>query len=710
MSNIMLTEERSENIVFMVTFVAIIIAIILRYIIYITYKTHNYIPSFDYVLIATSLPFIIMLISIFFTKSLLNRKIYKPIIIFKTLLILVAYYIVLYKIDYSILYQYNPEKYNIYSSFYTIFLSCIIFLLIFLYTKRPHIFSKYIKIFFSFWIVVISFIMGYFVIFNDWNYYNQNALNFQVVLSPIVEAYFGKTITVNWEAQYGLYAHFMQPILELMGGISILNVTIIFAMILFLTLILFGFGIYRIIKNKVLAFIVFISVTYITFFAFSLWPYELYFQVFPIRLIFPAYALYAITTILNGETNKYTLFIHAFILSLGIIWNFDFGFPSLFAYVSTQVFILLNSDLKHKTFNSIKLLIYYLSILILALLVFAVYIKARNGVYPEYLNTFISYKYFIHEKYSLLEYGKMWMIVFVIYFFGLSNSAIQLINKNKSSINIVIFFLTILGLSIFAYHAVRYPDQVLGVVAFPAIIIAAIYTDKLLHYYSNFSIKEMSFYNMHSLIILLGLLSFFSFIGASFLTNFYYNTAIKNRALIHEYYPPNPNNLNQLWDEPHQGNGRYATRNVLMKDIANGNKNNLVPPWIERVDKLHDFFNDRKISPHGIIIFSQWDAYLHMKLNTGASPLNIINSYHMSVSKPWDNVIDFIVNKKTNYIILDTDAMLIKSDSKWQAMIEALNKNYFIIDRIKVRDAYYDGWKPCELIIYSKSPISNNFE
>ena len=186
---------------------------------------------------------------------------------------------------------------------------------------------------------------------------------------------FGKGIWINQMSQYGGYPYFFEPILKVIG-LSIVNITSIYALLMLASLSLFAYSLYKIIDNKVLLVCGFIGYLFIHFFSASLWPYELYLQYYPTRTLFPAICLFLGYHYLKKPSVKFYL-ISISILTLGLIWCIDTGIFALFAFLAATLYHILSSEDKNitKIKNIAYHFIYAVLAIILTLSLFALYTK-----------------------------------------------------------------------------------------------------------------------------------------------------------------------------------------------------------------------------------------------------------------------------------------------------------------------------------------------
>ena len=157
-----------------------------------------------------------------------------------------------------------------------------------------------------------------------------------------------------------------------------------------------------------------------------------------------------------------------------------------------------------------------------------------------------------------------------------------------------------------------------------------------------------------------------------------------------------------MW-EIHGTTGEMSVTYIYMSDYIKDNT--ITPSWIDRKEKIQNFFYKYDISNEvKIIIFSMWDSYLYMKLNL-KSPLSIANAYHIIPTNQKEEVIKYILDGGADWIILDTDPFLAHGFyglNYWLSMPSIIESTYHKVDSVPVMDNYLNGWKKAELVIYQK--------
>jgi hypothetical protein len=688
--------EQKLSRLLLVSLIFLIIAILCGHLIRNLTLINNYLslPIKDYIITTLVTGSLIFIVNHFYFRKLviLNKPI--NIIIIWSFFFLFLLFLINFA-DLEIFYKWAPFKFQIYKSvsthLFALAVTLVIFYFQFFYKNKNFFSNKY-----SFFIIlIISIYLSIFLIINEFHRYNQNALNFQVLINPIVQVYLGKSSFLHFHAQYGHYGEFIGLILKPFY-LSVFKITIIFSLLFFISLICNGYFLCKIIKHKSLILIGFVFYIYIHLFASSIWPAELYYQYFPLRIIFPSLTiLFSYLYFIKPSSTK--LYLIYLILSLGFYWNIDVGLICFLSFLFTNLIVNFYNNLNKKNFlRSIFKEIYVaLIIFILTSLFIYMYIGLTYGNFPTFDFLMPAQKNFLRDV-TKLQISGLWILMIFIYIFSLFYSLNEFKEK-QNPIDKMILFLSILGIGLFSYHANQHYSQVLALVSYPSIFLIIIFLDKL---FLIIGIRKkiikpnkltLSFLDTLSGISLI-MVYFISFIFVSFFLNLN-NNLIKHHVKIYDFYIGKKNNI--LWEIEGE-NGDKSSNYIKIKDL----EKNVIPRWVNLHNKIQNFINLNYKINEQIVIFSMWDSYLHMKLQIPQS-LRIINSWHAHVGDEYDHIVDRIKDKKIEWIFFDNDFFLTKGNiNGWIKIKNSLDENYELIDRIKVDKTWWDGWKKTELIIY----------
>lgn len=635
------------------------------------------------------------------TERLKNGILWMYILTFICFFIFVA--------DTNILFD-TPFLKDIYKSWTTYFFALIPLTLLLLYTlhgERGRILEIVHRLILIS-MLLISLNMGSYLIFNELHRYNENTINFQIVLNPIVQVFLGNGSLVETKSQYGLYGQFFEPILRIVG-FNLTAITSIFAALVASSLFMIGLTLYKVMHNKMLALIGFIAYIFAHYFATTLWPGELYLQYWPIRTLFPAVAFFLFYRHLkNPSWASFT--VGAFILSLGVLWNMDVGIVSFASYILSSCLLSYseNNTLAARTKKILLKLTYSIAILASTFFAFALYIRVRYLAWPDFSFLSESQGAFLGE-YVHLHFGQynLWIMVVAVYIVGLAYIIRRLKEGNLTPHSLMIAFCIFLGLGILTYHANNAWPQVLGACAYPSLFVILIYIDFALKNKNkliSFSDLKVNLLNPQKLIVA-GFIGFFVFLSTVFFLNLS-GPYIKPWVRIHELLYPDASNDKAIWALPSDNQTKMGCKYILVRDLVGPNKTEELSTYLIRAKALEEYFNgiNENIKGKKIIIFSMWDASLYLKLQA-PSALNITDAHHAKIGNQFPHIIERINEKRAEWIIFDTDKMFtIGSDEEqYKKVLAAIEENYIQVKTLPVGKSYYGEWSDSSLIIFHRA-------
>lgn len=162
--------------------------------------------------------------------------------------------------------------------------------------------------------------------------------HFDAVFYSIVQITNGGTCLSDVSPQYGCYGEFLSPFLSLMGGASVSNTTILFALLQTLSLWAIMVFAYQTISRPVLlaAALVWLIVVTNRVFYLSI-SSDPYFQYWPVRLVFPAVSLLSASYWISSPTAARTALLGGF-AGLALWWNTDAGVVVVIALCALVMF------------------------------------------------------------------------------------------------------------------------------------------------------------------------------------------------------------------------------------------------------------------------------------------------------------------------------------------------------------------------------------
>jgi hypothetical protein len=354
-------------------------------------------------------------------------------------------------------------------------------------------------------IIIIVFLISSF----QFPYTYENKYDFNAVYYSIAQVYYGLPMLVdNFTNTYGLYPHFVVPILKLFG-LSVLSFSTLMAFLIFLCFLFIFIFLRKIIESKLLILFGFTSILYnYYFYPHIITNFDAGFAGIPIRFILPC-SLFLFSLLYLQNRSKLLYFISFIIFPFGILWNPEYGMVSLISLVIFYSFLELENQNLKILFRKIFIhIVFALSGLIITFLTYAVFIKIFYGKFPDLFKLFSTIKVFSLIGFNMLPMPPTfhpWMILALTFIIGLLNSIYHIINKNITSRSAIIFLLTITGIQTFSYYEGRSHNWTLIVIYPMAFLLLTIFADDLLKIIKKHKIFILPF------ALILFILSFSSF-------------------------------------------------------------------------------------------------------------------------------------------------------------------------------------------------------
>ncbi len=315
-------------------------------------------------------------------------------------------------------------------------------------------------------------------------YSYENKYDFNAVFYSVVQVYNGLPLLVdNFMNTYGLYPHFVVPVMKLMGG-SVVSFTLIMAFLLSACFVFLFYVLRQTVSNLFLVLFSFCSVFFMCYmFARIALPYDNNFAMFPIRWILPFGLMFFGSVYLKNKT-RWLYYSSFFIFSLGFLWSPDFGMlcyaALLMFYIyleleSKDIFVIIRKSLIHIVFAIIGM--------VLTIALYMLSIKLIYGNYPDFKMLFSAINVFSMIGFNMLPLTTSlhpWMLVALIYVVGLAYSAWHFIEKRYTYKSCMVFLITVIGIACFSYYQGRSHNWNLLAVCPYAFILLAIFADELL--------------------------------------------------------------------------------------------------------------------------------------------------------------------------------------------------------------------------------------
>ncbi|MBT4731820.1 hypothetical protein HOB87_07610 [Candidatus Woesearchaeota archaeon] len=287
---------------------------------------------------------------------------------------------------------------------------------------------------------------------------------------------------------YGLYPHLLEPILSLTGGVSIFKFTLIQAALIFISFWIIYYVINKLVANRIIANIGFLSVIWAQYFygkfaaMYLHRQMEYYFQYTPLRTIFPCLILYLAYKYTTKKSNFIRLLGYV-VSAISLIWNIETG---AIVSISWYMFILY-SNIDHDggaKFNLIKSFNEFLVFfgVIAAIIVFYyIYIYTRYGEPPQLQLSFQTIKTFGSHGYFMINIPVIgpWNLLILIYISAFFYALLNIKKKAMYQFNSVMFLLSTMGFGLFYYYLGRSANGNIFFVSWPGFILLTMYVNAL---------------------------------------------------------------------------------------------------------------------------------------------------------------------------------------------------------------------------------------
>jgi hypothetical protein len=339
------------------------------------------------------------------------------------------------------------------------------------------------------------------IVYNTFHLSDQNFgthMETNAVFYSVTQVFAGKSLLVDFNAQYGLYAWILKPLFSI-TGLTIEKFTATMAVLNGLSYLFLYLAIKKIIRNNLFALVVFFSLLFWQYWHLRVGFEEAsnpsyYFQYWPIRLFFPCLVFYLFSCFLYAGRSgrRYLLPVLAVAASLGLLWNLDSGLVAFGAACAGLAIAAIHyAPDTRSALNRITVYAAWMAgALFLLMAVFAVSTRLHSGTWPELARFTAFQKQFYISGYFMLPMTALhfWNVVAVVYIIA-TIYVVSGIRKTADPSVPVIAFLVILGMGLFTYFQGRSYDLTLMIVMYPAIIIAGIFCNKITPETNGFKIR-----------------------------------------------------------------------------------------------------------------------------------------------------------------------------------------------------------------------------
>ena len=325
--------------------------------------------------------------------------------------------------------------------------------------------------------------------------------HFIAYFDSVVQVYLGKTLLVNDNAQYGLYALLLKPIFQMIG-LSVFKFTLVMGILKSLAymslLIVLRFAT----KNRWIALAGLATIAFYTRFPVPLdTSNDPYFQYFPHRFFFPAVFVLLVWVYLCEKKKNRKIILYFFIslfCALSVLWNPDSGLIVLATWLVCLVYTEMLMLKEHKFLgvfiNSIKHCLVVSAMLLFTFIGFYLYTYFFSGSWPDvsgflaYTKLFSEYGFYMLPILQIIHPWNMFVVIYILgVFIGVRNfleytqiiSPPEALREEEKEIHTLILAISVLGIGLFFYYIGRSHDACLTGPSWPVFLLLTIFTDRL---------------------------------------------------------------------------------------------------------------------------------------------------------------------------------------------------------------------------------------
>lgn len=386
-------------------------------------------------------------------------------------------------------------------------------------------------IYFSLGCILVGLIFAE-TIFNEYEPYVAH-IDFIAYFDSVVQVYLGKTLLVDFSAQYGLYALLLAPIFKIIG-LNVLKFTIIMGILKIIIYTSILLVLWQVTQNKLVGLMGFVT---IIFYSRMRVPLDVikdpYFQYNPHRMIFPALLILLVWLYLTWKESAWRKPIYILITILcpvSILWNPDTGIVVMLAWLIFLIYrellflrqenvnLIIKNCVNHIAFNFWSATVIFSG--------FYVYTYIFSGLLPDIASSAEYTKLFYFYGFYMLPMPAIhpWNMVILSYGVGLFISISYLLEINRrhnydkpseknQNVTLLVFILSILGIGLFNYYVGRSHDLNLIGPTWPMFILIIIFTDQLFSQLSSQIFNQMKGFQIKLLVIFRKDFKAFLFVG-----------------------------------------------------------------------------------------------------------------------------------------------------------------------------------------------------
>ncbi|HDQ26280.1 MAG TPA: hypothetical protein ENN43_06000 [bacterium] len=316
--------------------------------------------------------------------------------------------------------------------------------------------------------------------------------HFEAVFYSVSQIYNGKTALVDFTTQYGLYAHFLEPVFRMLGGLTVWKFQLVMGVMIALSWIALYFFMKGVIKNRILLFIGFTAALFYAYVNFyNDYRFREYYQYFPIRSFFPMIWLLLAAAYIKTRSRVLYYIVPVF-LSAAVLWNPDTGIMALLSWAALLLFMEARSvwasglpaaKLPRKAaFHLLNIAEIFAACLVL----FALIMYFRSGAFPDYTELTRYQRIYYQMGFGLMPMPAVhpWYLYVAALAAGIALSLGGFFAAARESREEkrgeAVFLLAVFGTLTFAYYQGRSHDWAMVPILYVPLVLGTLFIDAFL--------------------------------------------------------------------------------------------------------------------------------------------------------------------------------------------------------------------------------------
>lgn len=292
----------------------------------------------------------------------------------------------------------------------------------------------------------------------------------------------GKTLLVDLPSQYGLFPEFIGPFARY-TGLSVGGVSALFAVMQVASLAALYLVVQRVVGSAMIRVLTGATLVLITYESvlFFVGIDERYYQYWPIRFFWPALSVLAFYWVTRAPSLLRSV-PFSVLSGLALLWNFDSG---LFVGLAFGAWLFCQAVFANRG-DRLRWCVWlgaHVAIVAVVVGAFLVYLSYKSGAHVSIGSLFLYQKIFFDLGLMMMPLPSgisMWPVILGVYGLGLCCSLRRYAQGDAGSVSGLVLYLSVLGAGLFVYYAGRSHVLNLVTVAWPAVLVGAVLSDRLL--------------------------------------------------------------------------------------------------------------------------------------------------------------------------------------------------------------------------------------